>query len=231
MSPEEKISAKSPVRPAATAAWAAATALGAVGSLGTGSDAQAEIVHVNQTLTLTNGSTWRLEGAGGTTALGNVLLSTAYNFFPRQAFNGFRLADQNNETVRNLAVGTPVSGAVFTGIRDGVNVSWRPNGAGVRAGFAWDLFTIGTSAFAGFRFNLGNGTQYGWVNLTILPNLGGVRLNGWAYETTVGASIPVGATIPEPGTNALLGLGALALGISGLRAYKAQRRAAAALAA
>lgn len=68
----------------------------------------------------------------------------------------------------------------------------------------------GTFAFVGFRFSAADGTHYGWVRLAV--NAGIIDFANpvaAAYESTPGTSILTGATaVPEPGTIALLALGA-----------------------
>ena len=85
-----------------------------------------------------------------------------------------------------------------------------------------------------FRFNPGAGPLYGWMELTASaadasgadPTLGpSLTIQGWAYDTT-GAKIHAGDTgsaTPEPGTFALTGLAALALGAACQRRVPAAR--------
>ncbi len=77
------------------------------------------------------------------------------------------------------------------------------------------LFTAGVEAYIGVRF--GTGPQYGWVG--VVPEwatftIGGTPTNAlvldafaWGYETEVG--VPIAAGAPEPGTLAMLALGAV----------------------
>ncbi len=64
----------------------------------------------------------------------------------------------------------------------------------------------GQQGYFGVRFDLGSGTQYGWVG--VVREVGGGTLDAfaWGHETEVGVSIEAGA--PEPGTLALLAFGA-----------------------
>ena len=66
----------------------------------------------------------------------------------------------------------------------------------------------GTQAYAGFRFNLPDGTHYGWILLSI--NAGIIDFTRAAYETTPNTAIATGA-VPEPSTLAGLAVGAVAL--------------------
>lgn len=86
------------------------------------------------------------------------------------------------------------------------------NYGGFAAGGPNGSVTPGTFAFAGFRFNAADGTHYGWVRLAVN---GGIidfaNPIAAAYESTPGTAIAAGATaVPEPGTLALLALGATA---------------------
>jgi len=72
-----------------------------------------------------------------------------------------------------------------------------------------------------------NGTtfNYGWVDYSPAQNGKSATILGYAYETTVGATIAAGA-VPEPAESALA-LGILALGAAGLHRLRKQRQAAA----
>jgi len=63
----------------------------------------------------------------------------------------------------------------------------------------------GLARYIGLRFDPGDGTHYGWIGVVRT----GMQLDAfaWGYETEVGVPIPAG--IPEPGTLALLAMGAL----------------------
>ena len=91
---------------------------------------------------------------------------------------------------------------------------------------------VGTE-YVGIEFENDNtkAVNYGWLELTSTSATGTpATIVGYAYDNS-GASIVVGATglsaIPEPGTNAALGLGALALGAAGVRRWRQNRRVAA----
>lgn len=91
--------------------------------------------------------------------------------------------------------------------------------------------------FAQFQFNFGGHPNFGWVELSLQnpdvfgyghsfgPNL---TVLGWAFDPT-GASVaagdlpPVPSSAPEPGSFAMTGLAALALGAVGVRRWKAAR--------
>ncbi len=65
----------------------------------------------------------------------------------------------------------------------------------------------GQATYLGVRFDLGGGDQYGWIGVVRT----GYQLDAfaWGYETEAGEPIPAGA--PEPGSLALLAMGAAGL--------------------
>jgi hypothetical protein len=63
----------------------------------------------------------------------------------------------------------------------------------------------GTFAFAGFRFAAADGTHYGFIRLSV--SAGVIDFDYARYETTPGVGII--SPVPEPGTLALLALGAV----------------------
>ena len=72
----------------------------------------------------------------------------------------------------------------------------------------------GLDGYLGIRFLIGSDLHYGWIHLNCVfsgpyqPAAG--RITEWAYNSVPGQSLAAGA-VPEPGTLALLGLGALCL--------------------
>jgi hypothetical protein len=81
--------------------------------------------------------------------------------------------------------------------------------------------------FVGFKFNVGNGTQYGWARVRIIRNRARtfiLRDYAWADP---GETITAGQTIPSPGGVATMpaacSLGLLALGSIGLVALRKHR--------
>ncbi|MEP7015241.1 MAG: PEP-CTERM sorting domain-containing protein, partial [Verrucomicrobiota bacterium] len=77
-------------------------------------------------------------------------------------------------------------------------------------GFAVQV-TPGTQAYAGFQFQAADGIHYGWVQLAVSANgtTSIIDFTNAAYNTTPGA--PINAGVPEPGTMALLAMGATAI--------------------
>ncbi len=71
-------------------------------------------------------------------------------------------------------------------------------------GYEGSLLSEGQQTYLGVRFDQGGGNQYGWIGVVRT----GLELDAfaWGYETEVGVPVPAGA--PEPGTLALLALGA-----------------------
>ena len=82
------------------------------------------------------------------------------------------------------------------------------------------------TGYLGIRFTGVNGTEYGWIQLSVAgntnPNARQITLIGAGYQTTPNTAIAAGA-VPEPSTMATLGLAAL--GAAGLAVNR--RRAAA----
>ena len=90
-----------------------------------------------------------------------------------------------------------------------------------RAGYGGDQWLAAGDGYVGFRFNTGAGVQYGWVHL----NMNGSPLNSFSLIDfawgDVGDSLVTGQ-IPEPGSLALLAVGAV-----GLLAWRKRRAQAA----
>lgn len=80
-------------------------------------------------------------------------------------------------------------------------------------GFATGATTPGTNAFAGFRFDIGGQTNYGWIQLSV--GAGTISFVNAAYETTPNTGIAAGEVVPEPGSLAMLAFGAV--GVVGVR--------------
>ncbi len=75
----------------------------------------------------------------------------------------------------------------------------------------WDN---GLTAFAGFRFLNASGVHYGWVRLLVEETSNQITIFDYAYEDTPDTAIAAGAgaaAVPEPGTMALVLIGACGL--------------------
>jgi len=85
--------------------------------------------------------------------------------------------------------------------------SWAPQGYVYYPGYGSQL-PEGQQTYLGVRFDLGSGNQYGWIGVVRT----GIELDAfaWGYETDPGVPIGAGA-IPEPGTLAMLAVGAAAI--------------------
>jgi hypothetical protein len=69
----------------------------------------------------------------------------------------------------------------------------------------------GTPSYAGFRFNVGANTFYGWIQFSASP--GHIDFISAAYNTTPNAPVTAGVSVvPEPSTLAALAMGATMLG-------------------
>lgn len=117
----------------------------------------------------------------------------------------------------------PATGQIVLGSR------YRSGGVpSYYGGFAADGRTAGTTAngavtpgtfrFVGFQFQAADGLHFGWIQLATTPGL--IDFVNAAYESTPGMAINAGA-IPEPGTLALLAVGA-----AGVLGAAAKRRRA-----
>lgn len=88
--------------------------------------------------------------------------------------------------------------------------SFNPFGADV---FPNGEFAFGGNGYVGFTIDAGDGLRYGWVELSWNAIFKLLTIEGFAYETQVGASINAGEGIPAPGALGLFGLAAGAAGI------------------
>lgn len=73
--------------------------------------------------------------------------------------------------------------------------------------FSAGNFLDTSSKFLGVRFDLADGTHFGWVQLSVPYDVSFLRIEAYAWETTPGQSIDAGQTVPEPSTLSLLALG------------------------
>ena len=156
------------------------------------------------------------------TAPGNtgVIWQLSMNPFSSAATNG--LVSYSGPFVRYafaLQEGTPVGSfssdfSTQTQVVLGSKYSYGSAGVNYYGGFAAGgpngSVNPGTFAFVGFRFNAADGTHYGWMKLSV--NAGIIDFHTAAYESTPNTAIIttiLDPLVPEPGTMALLALGAV----------------------
>jgi hypothetical protein len=121
----------------------------------------------------------------------------------------------------NLSFGSAVSAGTATADA-GSSANINLNGSG--------NFAVNTAGYMGFAFTTSGQTYYGWANITVTNGALGMTVNEWAYNSTPGAAISVGAgasAIPEPSTYAALA----GLVVLGTTVVVRRRRGAAATAA
>ena len=99
------------------------------------------------------------------------------------------------DTIDNLAAGTAVDAS--STFATGYGGSGDPNA------HLGTTFTVGTSGYIGFSIETAGGTNYGWMRVTLQPNVAGGFVHEWAYELTPGQALEVGSVIPEPSTGLL----------------------------
>ena len=217
--------------------WLAYAAAGVAGAYGLSSSAEAEIHYsgdvsvrltgnAQATLPLSNGASLVFENIyAGTFFLQHfhflmtgVISGSARTYF--HSFNRALLeklhAGENISDGEFFSVaGNPAFGALFTFLSDG---QFAPP----YSGGGW------SRGFVGFRFNIGNGTQYGWARIgTKLDTDGRARdlIKDYAWGD-VGDAITTGQTqsVEQGNANPVpASLGQLAFGAQGLDAWRAQR--------
>ena len=153
------------------------------------------------------------------------------------AFNGYIVNNFGSRVVSKLASGDDIAALPF--IKDGPgNQSFLHTKAGLLLYYLYGFghWNKGDTAFVGFRFNQGNGTQYGWARVRI-EDFGGENyyraaftLVDYAYgdpgDRVTAGQISLAprrdhVSIPTEGS-----LGLLALGATGLFAWREKRKVA-----
>jgi len=213
--------------------WTAYAAAGAASALTCANSAEAEIHYsghvaiilkgnVHASLPLSNGASLVFENIGGTTFWQD------FNFLMKGVISGSARGDDfgfGSVFVHNLRPGENVSGGKF------YSVTGTPNYGALIANWSDGEFAPNggpNQGYVGFRFNTGNGTQYGWARIEA-RNDGHNRLHDAIKEYAwgdVGDSILTGQkhSLQSTSANSVLGsLGLLALGAQGLDAWRTQR--------
>ncbi|MBN2562273.1 MAG: PEP-CTERM sorting domain-containing protein [Phycisphaerae bacterium] len=87
--------------------------------------------------------------------------------------------------------------------------SWRSGTMWTPFSNTWDFGSFhGQRGYVGFRFDIAGGsTHYAWIDFEGAADASSGTIRGWAYESAADTGIEAGA-IPEPGSLALLALGA-----------------------
>lgn len=108
--------------------------------------------------------------------------------------------------VSNLSLGASVSAATATANAGSGEPKFNYTTTGFFAGSVGN-FAVDTPGYMGFAFTTSAQTYYGWAKITVTNGSLGMTVNEWAYNSTPGEAISVGATasaIPEPSTYAAL---------------------------
>ncbi len=137
---------------------------------------------------------------------------------PVDAAGGFRHFIPTGYTDRSRVAGRAGgqmqidgSGYFVAGVDSGVLIpsgtAWGSDQYIYYPGYGSEL-PEGQQTYLGVRFDLGSGSQYGWIGVVRT----GIELDAfaWGYETEPGVPIGAGA-IPEPGTLAMLAVGVAAM--------------------
>ena len=171
-------------------------------------------------------------------------LSNGASLVFENIFSGSTFLQHFYFSIRGVLSGSARQGSIHDWLVDlpkGVSVSadkfWGSVAGEPHRGIIFTFFSdgyfqpyYGTRAFIGFRFNTGNGTQYGWARIgTSLDNFVNYRarevIKDYAWGD-VGEAIMTGQRESHQPTtaNSVAGsLGLLAFGAQGLDAWRAQR--------
>jgi hypothetical protein len=204
--------------------WSAYAAAGAAVALGGGAVAEADIYYsgvVNIDLRDQDpfDGVFQLTGLYTLQAGTNRIFQPAHADASNTGFGAAAIFVGLNGTLDAGAAGFTAGGFSYVSrLPYGQNVSALGFLSGVRQTLAWNSgytysqFLAAGGGYIGFRFDIGNGTQFGWLQV----QMDGAPYNGWsivdyAYADP-GESIFTGQTaIPEAGSMGLLALGGMGL--------------------
>jgi hypothetical protein len=213
--------------------WLAYATAGVAGAFGLSSSAEAEIHYSgNVSITLTGNAHATLPLSNGASLyFENINLGSTFEqffFLMKGVMSGSaRGSDQHYSRIflHNLRSGVNVSAGRF------YSVTGNPNHGVLFTNWSDGEFAANTGrgrGFVGFRFNTGNGTQYGWARIeTKNPGNNHTRdvIKDYAWGDT-GDPILTGQTqsLQQGNVNSIPGsLGLLAFGAQGLEAWRTQR--------
>ncbi len=132
--------------------------------------------------------------------------------------NDLTALKQQKTSSKSSLVGAPGGVEVEEGGMWGMFLVGVDAGTLIPSGLAWDNAASiyysgygselpeGQATYIGARLNLGDGFHYGWIG--VVRDGWDLDTFAWGYETEVG--VPIEAGVPEPGSLALLALGACA---------------------
>jgi hypothetical protein len=154
-------------------------------------------VNVEDTNNATNHSSSTITGWDVNLFFGGVGEFNEANFQPVRASSGDPFS-----AMQNLTLGTLISNAstFATGVGGSGDVGSE------HVGFGAGQFQPGVDGYIGFRLN---GTNYGWMRVSLTFDDPGALIKDWAYDDT-GATIVAGLLgVPEPSRAFLLMMGAI----------------------
>lgn len=192
--------------------------------------AESTYIYYNTPVTLVNGSSWFLEGTGGSTLLATQKVRTFFTSYSSES-GGFASSWRNATFHPNgllpMALQASTGGAaiplnVGDIVGGGGTLAWQFGNVQWNSLVGGPLFISDNSGYFGFEFHNSSTGQmnYGWAHVNIYAWATGLEIDEWAYDTS-GAPVTVGAVspVPEPSSLALTGLGALIAGAAGMRKY------------